>query len=243
MTDYRSAAAEVLIRHSSYIWNKSGTRIRCLGDGCSAVLDAPGGNASAIAAFAGHQADQLPPPPVPVPPVQDDAQPPISSDCDEGEVDDQPDEIPQAPKPSPEPAAEPDQNPEPNAGQDLESAGEPMEQVLSEAALAVADQPTAPKVRRDTKALTATIAEIKKGDRVSAGFNHPRYGYFTVEGTVIKGGTGLDRNQLMVGGWYINLNERAAKYLCELEILAPAGKHDYVIPKPSELTEHVGIGN
>ncbi len=118
-----------------------------------------------------------------------------------------------------------------------------MEQVLSEAALAVADKAAAPKIRRDTKALTATIAEIKKGDRVSAGFNHPRYGYFTVEGTVVKGGTGLDRNQLIVGGWYINLNERAQKHLCELGILAPAGKHEFSIPKPSELTEHIGIGS
>lgn len=32
-----------------------------------------------------------------------------------------------------------------------------------------------PKIRRGTNALTATIAQIKKGDRVSAGFNHPRY--------------------------------------------------------------------
>lgn len=99
-----------------------------------------------------------------------------------------------------------------------------------------------PKIRRDTKALTATIAEIGKGDRVRAGFNHPRYGVFTLEGTVTKGGAGQDRNQLMVGGWYINLNERAAKHLHELEILAPAGKHEFAIPKPSEASEHVGIG-
>lgn len=114
-------------------------------------------------------------------------------------------------------------------------SGEPMDTAVAET--------TAPKIRRDTKALTATIAEIKKGDRVSAGFNHPRYGWFTVEGTVVKGGTGLDRNQLIVGGWYINLNERAAKYLHELTIIAPAGKHEFVIPKPSEQTEHVGIGS
>lgn len=100
----------------------------------------------------------------------------------------------------------------------------------------------APKTRRDTKALQATIAELKKGDRVTAFFKHPRYGEFAVEGTVLKGGAGLDRNQLMVGGWYINLNERAAKYLQELIVVATAGNHEFEIPKPSETTEHVGIG-
>lgn len=78
---------------------------------------------------------------------------------------------------------------------------------------------------------------------MSATFSHPRYGIFTVEGTVIKGGAGQDRNQLMVAGWHLNLNARAAKHLHELDILAPAGKHEFAIPKPSELTEHVGIGN
>ena len=128
---------------------------------------------------------------------------------------------PAAAQPEPEPVPEPD--PEP-----IDPAGDPVE--------------TAPKIRRDTKALTATIAETGKGDRVRAGFNHPRYGVFTVEGTVTKGGAGQDRNQLMVGGWYLNLGERAAKHLHELEILAPAGQHDFAIPKPSEATEHVGIG-
>ena len=58
----------------------------------------------------------------------------------------------------------------------------------------------------------------------------------------MKGGAGLDRNQLSVGGWYINLNDRAAKHLQALTIVAAAGQHEYAIPKPSELTEHVGIG-
>lgn len=113
----------------------------------------------------------------------------------------------------------------------IEPAGEPVE---------TEDKPA--KTRRDTKALQTTIAELTKGDRVTAFFNHPRYGQFAVEGTVLKGGAGLDRNQLSVGGWYINLNERAAKYLQELIIVAPAGKHEFAIPKPSESTEHVGIG-
>lgn len=114
-----------------------------------------------------------------------------------------------------------------------------MEAAIAETATVAA----ATKVRRDTKALTATIAEVGKGDRVTAFFKHPRYGEFAVEGTVTKGGAGLDRNQLMVGGWYINLNARAAKYLQELIIVAPAGKHEFAIPKPSELTEHIGIGS
>lgn len=230
MSDYRAAAAEALIRHSSYVWNKSRTRIKCKGDDCATVLDAPDGDASAIAVFAGHQAEQLPLPPVPAPVEQENVQLP-APEAEHVNIETEPDTEGQEPEP------------EPDAPETPEPAGEPVEQVLSEAALAVADQVTAPKIRRDTKALTATIEEIKKGDRVSATFNHPRYGYFTVEGTVIKGGTGLDRNQLMVGGWYINLNERAAKYLCGLEILAAAGKHEFVIPKPSELTEHVGIGS
>jgi hypothetical protein len=133
--------------------------------------------------------------------------------------------------PEPVAAAEPDDTEPEHVQPTPEPAGE-----------TVTEEAAAPKIRRDTKALTATIAELKGGDRVSAGFNHPRYGIFTVEGTVTKGGAGLDRNQLMVAGWYINLNERAAKHLHELEILAPAGKHEFAIPKPSESTEHVGIG-
>jgi hypothetical protein len=100
----------------------------------------------------------------------------------------------------------------------------------------------AAKVRRDTKALTATISELKKGDRVRATFNTPRYGQFTVEGTVLKGGAGLDRNQLSVAGWYINLNERATKALHDLSILAVAGKHEFAIPPVTLLSEHIGIG-
>lgn len=134
-----------------------------------------------------------------------------------------------APAEHPEPTAPPEpvapEEPEP------EPAGEPVTETAAPA-----------KIRRDTKALTATIAELTKGDRVRAGFNHPRYGVFSVEGTVTKGGAGLDRGQFMVAGWYINLNERAAKHLHELAILAPAGKHEFAIPKPSEATEHIGIG-
>lgn len=109
--------------------------------------------------------------------------------------------------------------------------------------MATAVTETVPKIRRDTKALAAIIAEIKKGDRVTAYFKHPRYGEFAVEGTVLKGGAGLDRNQLIVGGWYLNVNERAAKHLQELIVVARAGKHEFDIPKPSESSEHVGIGN
>ncbi|MFB9713972.1 hypothetical protein ACFFPI_07360, partial [Arthrobacter methylotrophus] len=140
--------------------------------------------------------------------------------------------------PSPEASARPTPLHDDGDGDDLttadiQPAGEPMDTV---------ETPTAPKVRRDTKALAATIAEINKGDRVTAFFKHPRYGEFGVEGTVIKGGAGQDRNQLMVGGWYINIGERAAKHLQELVIVATAGNHEFDIPKPSESTEHVGIG-
>lgn len=223
---FRDDAARVLAEHATYTWNKAGTRIRCNGDSCGVILDAPDGpeGITAAPAFALHQAELLPDP------FDPDAEP----------------EAPAAPEEQAEPPvieapadpavheAEPDatsSTPEP------ESAGESMETAAPETAV----EP-APKVRRDTKALTATIAEINKGDRVSAGFNHPRYGQFTVMGTVLKGGAGLDRNQLSIGGWYLNLNDRAAKYLQTLTIVAPAGQHDFTIPKPSELTEHVGIG-
>lgn len=220
---YRQDAAEALAGHPGYKWNKAETRIRCIGESCEDILDVPGGLASgdAVAAFARHQADQLP-------------------DVEDIQVPD--------PEPEPQPAtADPETGPEPtddteNDQDTEEPAGDTVEQALSEAALAVADQATAPKIRRDTKALTATLEEIKKGDRVSATFNHPRYGIFTIEGTVIKCGAGQDRNQLMVAGWHLNLNARAAKHLHVLTILAPAGKHEFAIPKPSELNEHVGIG-
>lgn len=226
--DFIDAAAVVLASHSSYAWNKAGTRIRCNGQECADILDVPAGpdSGDAVAAFARHQAEQLPAHAslhVPEPePEERVAEVECAADS--------------------EPAANPEQDLEPEGEQDIESAGEPVEQVLSEAALANADKAPAPKLRRDTKALTATLEEVKKGDRVSATFDHPRYGIFTVEGTVIKGGSGQDRNQLMVAGWHLNLNARAAKHLYGLTILAPAGKHEFAIPKPSEQTEHVGIG-
>lgn len=221
--DFIDAAAVVLAGHSSYAWNKAGTRIRCNGEQCGKVLEAPGGDDGAILAFARHQAEQLPEPVI--------AQAPAAASA-------APEEAPAAPASEP---AEPEQSApdvvveDPTTEPDPEPSGEPMETADEETA-------KAPKIRRDTKALAATIAEINKGDRVTAFFKHPRYGEFAVEGTVTKGGAGLDRNQLMVGGWYINLNERAAKYLQELIIVAPAGRHEFDIPKPSEATEHVGIG-
>ncbi|MBG0738782.1 hypothetical protein IV500_05030 [Paeniglutamicibacter antarcticus] len=210
--DFVDTAAVVLAGHPIYTWNKSGTRIRCVGQGCGAILDSAGGDDGATLVFARHQAEQLPSPfgtetpaPVTAVPVPDHA----------GTV-----------EPEPEPARVP--NPAIN-----ETSGEPVETAVEEKTL---------KIRRDTKALAATIAEVKKGDRVTASFKHPRYGDFAVEGTVIKGGAGVDNNQLIVGGWYINLNERAGKYLQELIIVAAAGSHEFAIPKPSEATEHVGIG-
>jgi hypothetical protein len=223
--EFVDAAAVVLAGHAAYTWNKAGTRIRCNGEECGTVLEAPGGEGDAVLVFARHQAEQLPEPEprevLIVPAATAEPEPTAGSDV---EPDVEPEPVPDVVADAV--ALEPD--PEP--------AGEPMDTAL-------ADTAKAPKIRRDTKALQATIAELKKGDRVTAFFKHPRYGEFAVEGTVLKGGSGLDRNQLMVGGWYINLNERAAKYLQELILVAPAGKHEFEIPKPSEATEHVGIGS
>jgi type IV secretory pathway VirB10-like protein len=151
----------------------------------------------------------------------------------------QADKLPNLPDPEPERETEapvtrdaPEAVPTEESAPAPEPAGEPVE--------TAEDQPA--KTRRDTKALQSTIAELKKGDRVTAFFKHPRYGEFAVEGTVIQGGAGLERNQLTVGGWYLNINDRAAKHLQELVIVATAGNHEYAIPKPSEATEHVGIG-
>lgn len=236
MTDYRSAAADVLIRHSSYIWNKSRTRIRCQGDGCATVLDAPDGDANAIAVFAGHQADQLPLPPVPTSVGQEDVQLPAPAVESPVVIEAEPDTVVQEPGPEPE-AANPEHDPD--APVTTEPAGEPVEQALSEAAVAAADQKTVQKVRRDTKALAAAVAEVQKGDRVSATFNHPYYGMFSIEGTVIQGG--IDKDQFIVGGWFINQGEQPAKLLHELAILAPVGEHDFAIPKATKKPENVGI--
>jgi hypothetical protein len=223
--EFIDAAAVVLAGHASFTWNKSATRIRCNGEECGTVLEAPGGEDEAVLVFARHQAEQLPEPLIVqapaavVPPARDEAH-----------------TVSEAEPAEPEQSAPGAAVDEPITEPDPEPSGEPMETAVEEPA-------TAPKIRRDTKALQATIAEINKGDRVTAFFKHPRYGEFAVEGTVLKGGAGLDRNQLMVGGWYINLNERAAKYLQELIIVATAGNHAFDIPKPSEMTEHVGIGS
>lgn len=206
---FRDEATAVLAAHATYTWNKARTRIRCNGDSCGVILEAPDGpdGLTAAPAFALHQAGLLP----------------------------DPFDIRAEPDAPAEPAI-------PEAGTvPAESAGEHMETTAAEPVDLSA--PAAPaKTRRDTKALTATIEEIKKGDRVSAVLNHPRYGQFTVEGTVLQGGAGQDRDQLLVGGWYLNIGARAAKHLQELTILAPAGQHGFEIPKPSAATEHVGIG-
>lgn len=237
-TAFREDATAVLTEHGTYTWNKSGTRIRCNGESCGVILDAPEGpdSTAVTGVFARHQAEQLPEPAVPkeAPPVEPET-------ATEAPAEPKTVEPAVAPEAEAAPDVEPDSEP---AGEDpepteTEPAGEPVETTTPDTE---AEAAPAPKVRRDTKALTATIAEITKGDRVTAFFNHPRYGQFAVEGTVLKGGAGLDRNQLSVGGWYINLNERAAKYLQELIIVAPAGKHEFAIPKPSESTEHIGIG-
>lgn len=220
MSDFRSTALDALTRHSSYTWNKSRTRIRCNNTECAAVLDTPDGEPSAVMAFALHQVDQLP---VPVHPEH-----PPTTVATEVPADTEPD---LGTEPEPE-SLEPTSVDDEPAQEDDDEAGDQQETTAA-----------APKFKRDTKALTATIAELQKGDRVRATFNHPRYGQFDVEGTVLKGGAGLDRGQLSVAGWYINLNARAAKALQDLVILAPAGKHEFAIPKPSDLNEHVGIGS
>lgn len=214
--DFIDAAAVALAGHATYTLNKAGTRIRCNGEECGTVLEAPGGEEDAVLVFARHQAKQLPEPvaaqaPAVVLPA------------------------PEAEPAEPEPAADDVAAEESTTEPDPEPSGEPMEP-------AVEEKP-APKSRRDTKALGATIAGIKKGDRVTAFFKHPRYGEFAVEGTVIQGGAGQERNQLIVGGWYLNIGERAAKFLQDLVIVATAGNHEFEIPKPSEANDHVGIGS
>ncbi len=211
---FRDDAAAVLALHTGFVWNKAGTRIRCTAEACAVVLDVPSGpgTGDAALAYARHQAEQLPDP------FDIHAEPDAPAAAED-----------------PEPAAEPEPEAEPQSDQsapaETKPAGEPVE---------TEDKPA--KTRRDTKALQATIAELKKGDRVTAFFKHPRYGEFAVEGTVIQGGAGLERNQLTVGGWYLNINDRAAKHLQELVIVATAGNHEFAIPKLSEATEHVGIG-
>jgi hypothetical protein len=219
--EFIDAAAVVLAGHATYTWNKAGTRIRCNGEECGTILEAAGGDDGAVLAFARHQAEQLPEP------VMDPMASVAAAAAVEPEAQEHQTTNESAAEPEPAPAAVDLIAPDP------EPSGERMETM---------ETTSAPKIRRDTKALAATIAEINKGDRVTAFFKHPRYGEFAVEGTVIKGGAGQDRNQLMVGGWYLNINERAAKHLQELVIVATAGNHEFDIPKPSEATEHVGIG-
>lgn len=115
---YRQDAAKTLAEHPGYGWNKAQTRIRCSGAACAEVLDVPAGPDSGedVIVYARHQADQLP-----------DVEPTRVPDPE--------------PEPTPEPADDPEQDLEPEGGQDITPAGEePMEQALSEAALAVARQ-------------------------------------------------------------------------------------------------------
>ncbi|WP_427019340.1 hypothetical protein ACQCSX_22550 (plasmid) [Pseudarthrobacter sp. P1] len=208
--------ASVLAEHSSYAWNKAVTRVRCNAPGCGTVLEAASTD-EAVLVFARHQAQQLP---VPAPSAE--ASEPVAT----------------------KPPAGPE-TPEPETAPELviEPVGEPVVPTIAEeAAGPVADAPPAKATRRNTKALTATIAELRKDDRVLAAFSTPRYGSFTIEGTVLQGGAGQDRNQLIVGGWLINTGERASKHLQELTILAEAGQNPFTFEPVPPLPEHVGIG-
>jgi hypothetical protein len=91
--------------------------------------------------------------------------------------------------------------------------------------------------RRDIKELTATIADLGVGDLVEGSFATPRYGHFTIEGTVLQG---MDRKTLSVGSWHLNSDDKPAKALTALRILAKAGEHDKAIYPGSEASEHFG---
>ncbi|HEX9088083.1 MAG TPA: hypothetical protein VF867_11205 [Arthrobacter sp.] len=240
--------AGILAEHSTFAWNRASTRIRCGADGCGAVMDASG-DADAIIMFARHQAQQLPAAAavaVPSAPAPEPAEPPAVEPATE----------PDSPEPDPEghPLETALSEPvliEAEEGAEEPPAAVPEATVPKEAAEAPAEtaqagpaaDATAPKkARRDTKALGATIAELKKGDRVLAVFNTPRYGSFSLEGTVIKGGAGQDRDQLIVGGWLINASARAAKHLQELTVIATAGNHEFEIAPMPPLPEHFGGG-
>lgn len=247
--------AGILAEHSTFAWNRATTRIRCSAEGCGAVMDASG-DTDAIIMFARHQAQQLPvagaePEPSPTP---EPAQPPAPEPVNE----------PDSPEPHPEghpleaALSEPDlieaeegaeelieapvEPPVPEATDPGDAAEAQAEPERSDPAAEAPEAAPAKKARRDTKALGATIAELKKGDRVLAVFNTPRYGSFSLEGTVIKGGAGQDRDQLIVGGWLINASVRAAKHLQELTVIATAGNHEFGIAPMPPLPEHFGGG-
>lgn len=91
--------------------------------------------------------------------------------------------------------------------------------------------------RRDIKDLIATIAGLGVGDLVEGTFGTPRYGRFTIEGTVLQG---MDRKTLSVGSWHLNSEEKPARLLLTLRVLAKAGEHDQAIFPGSEASEHFG---
>jgi hypothetical protein len=148
--EFIDAAAVVLAGHATYTWNKAGTRIRCNGEECRAIFEAPGGGGGAVLAFARHQAEHLPTPVLPEARIPD----PVVVSEEPGTP-----ETPAITEPTVE--LEP-ANPVPD-----EQIGEHLETEVEEKIT---------KTRRDTKALAATIAEINKGDRVTAFFKHPVMG-------------------------------------------------------------------
>lgn len=70
--------------------------------------------------------------------------------------------------------------------------------------------------RRDVKAITAALADVKAGIRVRAGFRTPRYGDFTVTAEAIAG---LERGQLTAGSWLLGTAGKPSKHLQSLEII------------------------
>ncbi|MCC3292931.1 hypothetical protein [Arthrobacter sp. zg-Y1110] len=72
-------------------------------------------------------------------------------------------------------------------------------------------------VRRDVKAITAVLENLKAGERVRAGFRSPRYGEFTITAAAVKG---IERGQLTAGSWLLGTAGKPSKHIQSLEVIA-----------------------
>lgn len=235
--------ADVIEKHPSFTTNKAGDHIRCDGEECRTIIDL--GSLPAEQLYFSHLALQLSPvdeelnqlrgllaripvmlsklPELTLEIGESEALRYIASELDAMGVAAGLMQAPSTEDPCPLPALPAADIPTP--------AQEPKEEKTPMAA-----------ARRDVKALTAAVEPIKKGDRVAATFKAPRYGNFTVEGTVVKA-VGPEHRQFNIGSWLLSSEGKPSKFLQSVEILAVAGEHEHAIVPGSDAPEHIGQGS
>ncbi|MCC3299381.1 hypothetical protein [Arthrobacter caoxuetaonis] len=262
------AVEPVLVFHTDYEWNSSGTRIRCGHDQCREVFTVPeaGDVQAAEAVFAAHQQEVLGSIPVELAALRRLREtlpsllsalahgvPALRIEADLFQLVSETDAIIggaraliiEGPaRTGDEPAqdeAEADPLPE-----ETVPAPEPEEAEPEPLPAPEATEPQEASPSEDAEG-TEDVPEpspvpdtgVKVGDRVHAVFRTLKQGVFDMEATVIAG---IGKDQLVVGSWLLFSDGKPSKHLVDVTVIAPAGTHDKAVTPGSAAPEHFGTG-